>query len=111
MNEMKMQQMIVIHSASQWSMADETTGEVRRGTTLWYTFDQSQSINDDGSCGNVPAKITMPFEYLREIQGRGGAPIRAIATMVMRTKANKPTLEITEIDYNVPDAPQEEKKK
>lgn len=95
-----MEQNILILSASQWEMADENTGEVRKGTTVWYIYDQEKSVNPDGSCGNVPAKQTMDYDYIEEIKKHGGAPIKAVATFALRTRKNSPVLEIQSIKFN-----------
>lgn len=95
-----MEQDIIILSASQWSMTDETTGEIRKGTSLWYCYDKGKKvINEDGSCGDTPAKVSMPYEYIEEVRKRGGAPISARAVFELRTRSNKPVLEIASITF------------
>lgn len=94
-----MEQDIIVLSASQWSMADETTGEVRKGTTVWYVYDTGKHVNPDGSCGDVPIKATFDYDYINVIKSHGGAPQKAKATFALRTKKNQASLEVIKINF------------
>lgn len=94
-----MEQDIIILSASNWNMVDETTGEVRKGTTLWYMPKIKQCVNPDGTCGQTPAKVILDYEYLETVKAHGGAPVDAKATFVIRTRKNQMVMEIVNITY------------
>lgn len=81
-----MEQDIIILSASNWNMTDDATGEVRKGTTVWYVPKMQQCINPDGTCGQMPAKVTLDYDYLDVVKAHGGAPVDVVATFVIRTK-------------------------
>lgn len=94
-----MEQDIIVLSASQWSMADEQTGEVRKGTTVWYVYDSEKHINPDGSCGEVPIKATFDYDYINVIKAQGGAPLKATAKFALRTRKNQASLEVVDIYF------------
>lgn len=91
---------IVILSAKQWSLVTEDTKETRKGTTVWYTYDKPQHMNEDGSCGDDPVKATLEYDYIDQIRYRGGAPVKATALFVMRVRKNTPTLVIDQILFD-----------
>ena len=95
-----MEQDVIILSGSQWDMLDEQTGVHRRGTTIWYVpADMNPIISSDGTAtGNIPAKASVEYDFLKEIIASGGAPVLARITFVMRTRANKPTLEVANVN-------------
>ena len=81
----------IILYAKQWSMTDEETGELRRGTSLWYVpHDMRQVIDmEDELLGQQPAKVSQDFEFYNTLIQAGGCPVAADFDWVLRTRQNK----------------------
>lgn len=51
---------ILVLRCSPWSFADEQTGVVRKGLTLYFVND----VQAEDGLGAMPQKISAPFEHL-----------------------------------------------
>lgn len=99
-----MKQEIILLYAGQYSMADEKTGEINRGTTVNYYFDIGLSAlgKDRDGQGNVvvgqrPAKSTCDFDIMEKIKE---APALYQADFEMKIGSNmKPELKIVGLEY------------
>lgn len=95
-----MKQKIILLFANPWSMADEDTGEIREGVSVYYfiNWELTSEQNRDGSFGSQPAKSSAPFDVLQKIKS---APAVYEATFVLKTdrKTGKGVLNIDDLDY------------
>lgn len=57
--------------ASQWTMTDENTGEVRTGVTVWYL--DNTPVNTPKERGVVPVKQSAPIDTWGEFHTVPGA--------------------------------------
>lgn len=55
----------IILSADRWEMADENTGEIRRGVSIWYVNDYRD--NTGKAQGMKPTKISAPAEVFEKL--------------------------------------------
>lgn len=55
----------LVLSADTWEMADEKTGEIRKGCSLWYL-----NSYRDGDMGQKPTKVSVALELLAQIKGK-----------------------------------------
>lgn len=55
----------LVLSADPWEMADEKTGEIRKGCSLWYL-----NSYREGDMGQKPTKVSVALELLGQIKGK-----------------------------------------
>lgn len=85
---------VLILSADQWELTDETTGEVRRGVTVYFVNAYRESTSK--SIGLRPTKVPAMLDVFDSIR-KGGAP--GIYFLDFRTrpgKEGKPVLTATQ---------------
>lgn len=90
-----MEQNIVILSADTWQMADEKTGELRKGCSIHYIPSLVKCCNEEGkSYGYKPVKESLPIEFIHQIEAAGGCPCDAKVTFVIRMQSGNQVLKI-----------------
>lgn len=92
-----MKQRIIILSADAWTMVDEKTGEVRKGTSIHYVPALEPICNEtDKSYGYKPVKESLEYDFIHQIAEVGGCPCNADVTFVIRQQGGKQLLKIGE---------------
>ncbi|MBR8030375.1 hypothetical protein KDX27_42195 [Burkholderia cenocepacia] len=80
----------LILSADAWEMADERTGEIRKGVSFWYVSNYRE--DDVKSAGFKPTKLSGTFEAFDQVR-TGGLPALCDIDFATRPgKDNKATL-------------------
>lgn len=62
-----MSERALVLSADVWSMADERTGEIRDGISIWYVNDYRD--DSDKSFGYKPTKVSAAPDMLEKLRG------------------------------------------
>lgn len=94
-----MEQNIVILSADTWQIVDEKTGEVRKGCSIHHIPSLQKVCNESGkSYGYKPAKESLPYEFIHQIEAAGGCPCDAKATFVIRMQSGSQVLRISQCE-------------
>ncbi len=90
---------IILLYAAQYEIADEKTGEIKRGVTCNYYFnsDLHAQDNTNGSKGTRPAKGSLDYMLMGKIKS---APALYDAKFEMNVGSDgKPVLKIVDLDY------------
>lgn len=94
-----MEQQIILLYAGQYSMVDERSGEINKGTTVNYYFntDLTAADNTDGTKGMRPAKSTCDHLLMHKILK---APALYDAQFDMKIGSDgKPVLKIVDLEF------------
>lgn len=88
-----MEEKVIILSADFWSLVDETTGQIKSGTSCWYYAGENLNpvVNTDNSLGKKPLKASMPAEFIEEVK-KVGVPCVAIAKYRLQNSQGKQIL-------------------
>lgn len=65
--EKVMKEKVFILSASRYSFTDESTGEIRKGMTVFYVNDIKPVAPTDTVKGTVPVKANFPYEMFNTL--------------------------------------------
>ena len=90
---------IILLYASQYQIADESSGEIKQGVTcnFYFNTDLHAEDNRNGSKGTRPAKGSLDFMLMRKIKS---APALYDAEFEMNIGSDgKPVLRIIDLDY------------
>lgn len=85
----------LVLSADQWSMPDERTGEIIKGTSIWYLNSYREST--DGAVGFKPTKVSGSFYMFPQLSA---AQLPALCDLEFGSRpgaAGKATLTLTGI--------------
>lgn len=75
---MNIQQEVIILGVSRYDFADQQTGEVRKGSTVW--FYDTAGVKEENKVGLIPSKASLAYEEFENLKGLT-FPVKAVANV------------------------------
>lgn len=91
-----MEQKILVTGYKSYSFDDEKTGKKFQGVKISYLSNESAKDNE---VGFLPIQTTLPYEFLKKLDGSGSYKVLLTVTS---GAGNKPNIEISDIEFIAP---------
>lgn len=92
-----MSETVLILRAAKWEMADERTGEIRKGCTIHYINDYQ--VETPNAVGDAPMKVQASDEVFAEVKKHKAPGVYEINTRTKPGKEGQATVVMTQAKF------------